>query len=123
MELIYQFMPLIILMVIMYFMLIRPQKKQQEKKQQMLQSLNRGDRVITIGGLHGVVDEVDTAQNIVIIDCEGVYLTYNLQAVATVISSSDNVRVEELTPESDSEDDFYEIEEEIDDYNEHETDV
>ncbi|OPL11204.1 MAG: preprotein translocase subunit YajC [Firmicutes bacterium ML8_F2] len=53
------FIPLILLFVLFYFLLIRPQQKQQKKRQEMLKSLNKGDRVITIGGIHGVIKEID----------------------------------------------------------------
>ncbi len=53
------FLPLIILFVIFYFLLIRPQQKQQKKRQELLGSLKKGDRVVTIGGLHGVIKEID----------------------------------------------------------------
>lgn len=53
------FVPLILLFVIFYFLLIRPQQKQQKNRQAMLKSLNKGDRVVTIGGIHGVIKEID----------------------------------------------------------------
>lgn len=65
-------------------MLIRPQKKQAQKKQEMLNDMKPGDAVVTIGGLHGVVDEVSQSSQTVVLDCEGVYLTFTLGAIATV---------------------------------------
>ncbi len=53
------FIPLVLLFVIFYFLLIRPQQKQQKKRQEMLKSLKKGDRVVTIGGIHGVIKEID----------------------------------------------------------------
>ncbi len=53
------FVPLILLFVIFYFLLIRPQQKNQKKRQEMLGSLKKGDRVVTIGGIHGVIKEID----------------------------------------------------------------
>ena len=40
---------------IFYFLLIRPQQKQKADRQRMLDAVKRGDRVVTSGGLHGVV--------------------------------------------------------------------
>lgn len=71
---------------IMYFLLIRPQKKQQEKVQDMLSSLEPGDSIVTIGGLHGVIDEVNPEANTVVLDCEGIYLTFERRSIARVIS-------------------------------------
>lgn len=84
MEFILSFMPFIVLFAVMYFMLIRPQKKQAQKKQEMLTDMKPGDAVVTIGGLHGVVDEVSQSSQTVVLDCEGVYLTFTLGAIATV---------------------------------------
>ncbi len=84
MEFILSFMPFIVLFAVMYFMLIRPQKKQAQKKQEMLNDMKPGDAVVTIGGLHGVVDEVSQSSQTVVLDCEGVYLTFTSGAIATV---------------------------------------
>lgn len=71
---------------IMYFLLIRPQKKQQEKVQDMLSSLEPGDSVITIGGLHGIIDEINPENNTVVLDCEGIYLTFERRSISRVVS-------------------------------------
>lgn len=71
----------------MYFMMIRPQKKAQEKTQSMLSSLKKGDAVVTIGGLHGLIDEVREADKTVVIDCEGIFLTFERRAIARVVTS------------------------------------
>lgn len=65
-------------------MIIRPQRKQAQKKQEMLESMKPGDAVVTVGGLHGVIDEVSTSSRTVVLDCEGVYLTFAMHAIATV---------------------------------------
>ncbi len=53
------FLPFIVLIVIFYFFIIRPQAKRQKEHQQMLQSLQKGDRIITSGGIIGTVVGVD----------------------------------------------------------------
>ena len=50
------YLPFILILAIMYFLMIRPQAKRQKEKQKMLKSLKKGDRVITIGGIHGSVN-------------------------------------------------------------------
>ncbi len=52
------FLPIILLFVIFYFMLIRPQQTQQKKRKEMLSSLRKGDRVVSIGGIYGMLREV-----------------------------------------------------------------
>ncbi len=82
----------------MYFLLIRPQKKQQEQVRNMLDSLEDGDSVVTIGGLHGVVDEINDVNNTIVLDCEGIYLTFERRAIARVVSKAEAsvVNAEEL---------------------------
>jgi preprotein translocase subunit YajC len=49
------FLPLILMFAIFYFLLIRPQQKKAKQHKQLLSALKKGDRVISSGGLHGVV--------------------------------------------------------------------
>ncbi|GEN30993.1 preprotein translocase subunit YajC [Cerasibacillus quisquiliarum] len=75
--------PIILMFVIFYFMLIRPQKKRQQQIQQMQANLQKGDKIITIGGLHGVIHAMD--ENTIIIQSEdGTKLTYDRGAVREV---------------------------------------
>ena len=53
-----QFIPLILIFVIFYFFLIRPQQKRVKEHKTMVESLKRGDEVITSGGIIGIVDRV-----------------------------------------------------------------
>jgi preprotein translocase subunit YajC len=55
-----QFLPLILIFVIFYFLLIRPQQKRAKEHRKMLEELKRGDKVITSGGIYGVVESVET---------------------------------------------------------------
>jgi preprotein translocase subunit YajC len=60
------FLPLILMFAIFYFLLIRPQQKKAKAHKQLLASIKKGDRVVSSGGLHGVVtgltDEVVTME-------------------------------------------------------------
>ncbi len=53
-----QFLPLIIIFAIFYFILIRPQQQRQKKHKEMQESLKVGDKVITIGGIYGVIRDI-----------------------------------------------------------------
>ena len=53
-----KFIPLILIFIIFYFFLIRPQQKRVKEHKQMVQSLKRGDEVITSGGIIGIVERV-----------------------------------------------------------------
>jgi len=49
------FLPFILIIVIMYFLMIRPQMKKQKDRQKMVDALQKGDKIITTGGLHGKI--------------------------------------------------------------------
>ena len=66
-----QFIPLILIFVIFYFFLIRPQQKRVKDHKAMVESLKRGDEVITSGGIIGVVDRVMEDDRIEVIIGEG----------------------------------------------------
>ena len=53
-----QFIPLVLIFVIFYFFLIRPQQKRVKDHKLMVDTLKRGDEVITSGGIIGVVEKV-----------------------------------------------------------------
>lgn len=79
--------PIILMFVLFYFLLIRPQQKRQKNVQQMQSSLKKGDKIVTIGGLHGIVDSVDEGK--VVIKCgDGSRLTYDRSAVRDVVESA-----------------------------------
>ncbi|MGC8469665.1 MAG: preprotein translocase subunit YajC [Acetobacteraceae bacterium] len=55
-----QFMPLVLMLVVFYFLLIRPQQVKQKELRAALAALKRGDKVVTGGGIIGVVQKVST---------------------------------------------------------------
>ena len=78
------FLPLILLFVIFYFLLIRPQQKQQKQRKEMLENLKKGDRIATIGGIYGIIKEIDdTVMSLRVAD--HLNLKFERSAVAKVI--------------------------------------
>ena len=77
-----------VLFAIFYFLLIRPQKKQQEKHKQLVESLKKGDKVITNGGVHGIISNVKDKTFTVKVD-EGTKLEISKGSIATVIKKKD----------------------------------
>jgi preprotein translocase subunit YajC len=60
---------MVVIFAMFYFVMIRPQRKRQKEQQNMVNSLQKGDKVITAGGIFGVVDNVK--EDSVIIKVEG----------------------------------------------------
>ena len=64
-----QFLPLMVIMfAVMYFLIIRPQKQKEKKRQAMMSNVRKQDRIITAGGVHGVVVSVKDSEVIVRVD-------------------------------------------------------
>lgn len=79
-------LPIIAMFAIMWFLLIRPAQKRQKQTKQMQDSLKRGDKVITIGGIHGTVDAVDDS-SVFLKVADGTTLQFDRQAVGRVVES------------------------------------
>lgn len=78
----------VVLIVLMYFTMIKPQKKQQQKKMEMMNELKKGDNVILIDGLHGKIDSVNPKDKTIVVDADGIYLTFNRMAVQQILPST-----------------------------------
>ncbi|MDD1502217.1 preprotein translocase subunit YajC [Lysinibacillus xylanilyticus] len=77
---------ILIMFVAMWFILIRPAKKRQQETQNMQSNLQRGDKVITIGGLHGEVDSIeDTTITLKIAD--NVRVKFDRQAIGRIVNN------------------------------------
>ena len=81
----YTFLIILVAMLGLMFFTQRSQKKQAQKRMESLNKLQKGYEVITIGGLYGTVDEVDTEKKTIVLDVDGVYLTFELAAIKTVL--------------------------------------
>ena len=77
-------MPLLLVLAVFYFIVILPAKKQQKKKDAMISALKKGDRVVTSGGIHGTVANVENDTVMVKIS-ENVKVRVNKSAVAGVV--------------------------------------
>jgi len=70
--------------VILYLLMIRPQRKRQRERLEMLESLKKGDKIITRGGIHGVITLVRDHDVVVKVD-DNVKLTLSKAGVARVV--------------------------------------
>ncbi len=74
-----------VMFAILYFLMIRPQRKRQREHMDMVSNLKKGDKVITRGGIHGVVTLVRDREVVVKVD-DNCKLTVSRSAVAGVVS-------------------------------------
>lgn len=80
-----QIVPLVLIFIVFYFFMIRPQQKKQKDRQIVLDSLRRGDKVITIGGVHGTVAGIDTEKKTVLVQVnDSTKITFDRTAIANI---------------------------------------
>ena len=94
------FMPLILIVGIFYFLILRPQNKKQKETKRMLEALKKGDRVVTIGGIHGVIQTVKESSVIVRVD-ENTKLEFSRSAISSVAVSGKDDKDEKEEKKSD----------------------
>ena len=75
--------PIIILVLFFYFLLYRPQKQAQKKREEMLGSLKTGDKIITLGGMHGTITALDE-KTVTLSVAESVSIVFERSAVSAV---------------------------------------
>jgi preprotein translocase subunit YajC len=73
-----------LIIVVFYFLVIRPQNKKKKDAQKMLESVKKGDRVVTIGGMHGYVDSVKEDAVVLKVD-DNVKVKFSKSAISQVL--------------------------------------
>lgn len=80
-----QLIPLVLIFLVFYFFMIRPQQKKQKEREKVLDSLKRGDKVVTIGGVHGMVAGIDTEKKTVLLQVgDNVKIKFDRTAIANI---------------------------------------
>lgn len=77
----------------------RKQRQRAKEIQAQREAMKIGDKVVTIGGLHGVIDNIDTVNKTVDLDCEGVILTFERAAIHHVVTEAAATNNEVYTDE------------------------
>ena len=72
-----------LIFVVFYFMILRPQQKRNKDRQKMLESIKKGDKVVTSGGMHGKVVSIDEKTALIEVD-DNVKLKFERSAIAGV---------------------------------------
>ncbi len=80
------FLPFILIIVVFYFFMIRPQAKKQKDLRAYRESLKKGDRIVTTGGIYGKV--VDIKDNVVVVDV-GEQVRFKIDKSAVLKDASD----------------------------------
>ncbi|GAA5415618.1 sec translocon accessory complex subunit YajC [Paraliobacillus ryukyuensis] len=81
-------LPFVLIFVVFYFLLIRPQQKRQKQVRQMQADLQKGDKIITIGGMHGTVHAIDEGTLVLEVH-DGTKITYDRSSVRDVVKQTE----------------------------------
>lgn len=81
----------VLIILIFYFLIIRPQKKRDKEAKAMIEAMKKGDKVVTIGGIHGTIVTVKDATVIIKVD-DSARIEFSKSAISTV-TSRDAVKV------------------------------
>jgi preprotein translocase subunit YajC len=71
--------------VLLWALLIRPQRRKQVEQQQLLSSIEPGDEVLTVGGIYGIVTEIDDEDDLIVEIAEGIQVRIARRAVGGVV--------------------------------------
>jgi preprotein translocase subunit YajC len=83
--------------VLLWVLLIRPQRQRQLKQQHLLSSIEPGDEVLTVGGLYGIVRDVDEEDDLIVEIADGIQVRIARRAVGGVVKPEEEVEeAEEL---------------------------
>jgi len=96
-------MPIItfgLVFVIFYFFIIRPQNKKQKDTEKMISAIKKGDRIITIGGVHGEITSTKEHSVIVKVD-EDCKIEFSRSAIASVVVEEKAADKSEKAPKAD----------------------
>lgn len=77
-------LPLVLIFGVFYFFIYRPQQKREQEHQDMVDSLERGDKIVTVGGVHGTVQKIDDDSILAQVDSKGTKLRFDKDAVASL---------------------------------------
>ena len=81
------FLPFVAIIAIFYFLIIRPQNKKQKETQKMLSALKKGDKVVTIGGIHGTIQTVREQSVVVKVD-DNTKIEFNRSAISSILTAA-----------------------------------
>ncbi|MEB2308118.1 MAG: preprotein translocase subunit YajC [Candidatus Brocadiaceae bacterium] len=84
-------LPFILMFVVMYFLILRPQKRKEKERKILLSRIKKNDRVVTAGGIHGLITSVRENEIILRVDdAKDVKLKIDRSAIVTVLEVSDD---------------------------------
>jgi preprotein translocase subunit YajC len=76
-------LPLLLIGLVFYFFIYKPQKDREQEHEEMVSNLEQGDKIVTIGGVHGTVQRIDDDSILAQVDSKGTKLRIDKDAIAS----------------------------------------
>lgn len=96
-------LPMVLIFGVFYMLLIRPQQKKAKQHRELLEALRRGDRIITNGGIIGLITKVVDANELIVEIAQGVRVRVARSMVSTVIAKTEPGRDDDDDDDDDDE--------------------
>jgi preprotein translocase subunit YajC len=77
-------LPFLLIILVFYFLILRPQQKRQKERQKLLESIKKGDKVITSGGLHGTIEGLED-KTVLLKIADNIKVKVERSAVTTIV--------------------------------------
>jgi preprotein translocase subunit YajC len=80
---------IVAMFVLLWVLLIRPQRQRQQHQQRMIEAIEPGDEILTVGGIYGIVEEIDEEEDLVVEIAEGIRVRVSRRAVGSVVKAEE----------------------------------
>ena len=85
-------LPFLLIILVFYFLILRPQQKRQKERQKLLNSVQKGDKIITSGGIHGTIEGMEeNGKDVLVKIADNVKVKVDKSAIATIIGVTDTL--------------------------------
>ena len=81
---------LLAMFVLLWVLLIRPQRRRQQEQQRLLTSVEPGDEILTVGGLYGIVRDIDEEDDLIVEIAEGIQVRIARRAIGGVVKPDED---------------------------------
>jgi len=92
---------IVAMFALLWVLLIRPQRQRTANQQRLIESIEPGDEILTVGGIYGIVEEIDEEDDLVVEIAEGIQVRVSRRAVAAVVKPEEDEDDEEEDEEPD----------------------
>ncbi len=98
-----QLILVVAMLVLLWALLIRPQRTRQRQQHDLLSTIEPGDEILTVGGLYGIVQEIDEEDDLIVEVADGVHVRIARRAVGGVVKPDEDEEDEHEAPADDPE--------------------